>query len=378
MKIRTITLGFNGSSPIDPEALMQYLEILEQARSVFEQAGYGVQTIRFATQPWGSYIDGDKDLSHMVTHFDEFCSDSDVEYINIGTTLNPDKIPDLFKVNNQSQHLFSSALCASNDVINYKACLESAKLIKQLTPLENEGFANLRFAAIFNLAPNCPFFPAAYHDGKCGLGIGTENSDLVYTCFEKTNGITTAEIDLKNCLNKEFIELEKIAEKFCKEHKIRYYGIDPSICTSIQPKESIAFAFEHLGLGKFGDPGTLAIAKIVTSAIRSLKIKTCGYKGLMLPLLEDYGLAQRNTEGQFGVYDLLAYSSVCGTGLDTIPLPGDVTTEKLNALLIDIASLSCKLHKPLSARLMPIPEKHAGDMTDFDFPYFVNSKIMNI
>lgn len=378
MKIRTITLGFNASFPIDSKALMHYSEILEQSRSAFEQAGYEVQTIRFATQSWETYIDRDKNLSQMVTNFDEFCSDSDVEYINIGTTKNPEKISVLYKVNNQSQHLFSSALCASDNAINYKACLESAKLIKQLSPLETEGFANLRFAAIFNLKPNCPFFPAAYHDGKIGLGIGTENSDLVYTCFEKTKGITAAEIDLKNCLNKEFNELEKIAEKFCKEHKIRYYGIDPSICTSIHPKESIAFAFEHLGLGKFGDPGTLAIAKIVTSAIRSVKIKTCGYKGLMLPLLEDFGLAQRNTEGLFGIYDLLAYSSVCGTGLDTIPLPGDVTIEKLNALLIDIASLSCKLCKPLSARLMPIPGKHAGDMTDFDFPYFVNSKIMNI
>ena len=98
----------------------------------------------------------------------------------------------------------------------------------------------------------------------------------------------------------------------------------------------------------------------------------------MLPLLEDYGLAKRNTEGQFGIYDLLVYSSVCGTGLDTIPLPGDVTLKKLNALLIDFASLSCKLCKPLSARLMPIPGKDAGDMTDFDFPYFVNSQIMDI
>ena len=378
MKIRTITFGFNGTHPLDPKTLLHHSEILDQARAIFEQAGYEVQTIRFATQPWESYIDKHNKLSHIISHFDEFCSTSDIEYINIGTTVNPEKIPDLFEVNNQSQHLFSSALCASNNIVNYKACAESAKLIKQLTPLEAEGFANLRFAAIFNLKPNCPFFPAAYHDGQIGLGIGTENSDIVYTCFEKTKSIDTAEIDLKNCLNKEFKGIEKIAKKICKEHKIQYYGIDPSICTSIQPNESIAFAFEHLGFGKFGDPGTLAVAKIVTSAIRSLTIKTCGYKGLMLPLLEDYGLAQRNNEGQFSIYDLLIYSSVCGTGLDTIPLPGDVTTEMLNALLIDIASLSCKLSKPLSARLMPIPGKHAEDMTDFDFPYFVNSKIMNI
>ncbi len=378
MKIRTITLGFNGTHPLDHKTILEHSETLEQAKAVFEHEGYEVQTIRFATQPWESYSDTDKNLSHMISHFDEFCSDSNIEYINIGTTVTPKKIPELFKVNNQSHHLFSSALCASNNVINYKACLESAKLIKQLNPLEAEGFANLRFAAIFNLKPNCPFFPAAYHDGNTGLGIGTENSDLVYTCFERTKDITTAENDLKKSLNSEYNPLENIAMKFCKEHKIQYNGIDPSICTSIHPQESIAIAIEHLKLGKFGMPGTLAIARMITSAVQGQKIKTCGYKGLMLPVLEDYGLAQRNNEGMYSIYDLLLYSAVCGTGLDTIPLPGDISINTLYGLLVDIASLSCKLKKPLSARLMPIPDKVSKDMTEFDFPYFVNTKVMDI
>ncbi len=98
----------------------------------------------------------------------------------------------------------------------------------------------------------------------------------------------------------------------------------------------------------------------------------------MLPLMEDYGLAQRNNEGAFNLANLLLYSAVCGTGLDTIPLPGHVSEKKLYALLLDIASLSLKLQKPLSARLMPIPGKKVGDMTEFDFPYFVNSRVMNI
>ena len=98
----------------------------------------------------------------------------------------------------------------------------------------------------------------------------------------------------------------------------------------------------------------------------------------MLPVLEDYGLAQRNTEESYNLTDLLLYSSVCGTGLDTIPLPGDVSEDKLYALLLDIASLAIKLNKPLSARLMPIPHKKAGEMTGYTFEYFVNSKIMKI
>jgi len=98
----------------------------------------------------------------------------------------------------------------------------------------------------------------------------------------------------------------------------------------------------------------------------------------MLPVLEDYGLAKRNIERTYNITDLLLYSAVCGTGLDTIPLPGNVSEKKLYALLLDIASLSIKLNKPLSARLMPIPDKKAGEMTGYKFDYFVNSKIMDI
>ena len=98
----------------------------------------------------------------------------------------------------------------------------------------------------------------------------------------------------------------------------------------------------------------------------------------MLPVLEDYGLAKRNAEGAYNLGNLLLYSSVCGTGLDTIPLPGDITEKKLFALLLDIASLSIALDKPLSARLMPIPGKRIGEMTQYQFEYFANSRIMKI
>ena len=101
-----------------------------------------------------------------------------------------------------------------------------------------------------------------------------------------------------------------------------------------------------------------------------------GFSGLFLPVLEDATLARRVAEGSLGVMDLLLYSAVCGTGLDTIPLPGDTTTEQLSAVLLDLASLSSRLDKPLTARLMPIPGKKAGDPTGFSFDYFANSRVM--
>src|SRR3989441_11886742 len=72
----------------------------------------------------------------------------------------------------------------------------------------------------------------------------------------------------------------------------------------------------------------------------SLRVKTCGYSGLMLPVLEDPVLARRATEGRYSVRDLLLYSTVCGTGLDVVPLPGDTPADRLAALIADVAALS--------------------------------------
>ena len=77
----------------------------------------------------------------------------------------------------------------------------------------------------------------------------------------------------------------------------------------------------------------------------------------MLPVLEDSVLSQRWSEGTFDLDSLLAYSAVCGTGLDAIRLPGDISQQQLERIIGDVASLAFKWHKPLTARLIPAPGK---------------------
>ena len=83
----------------------------------------------------------------------------------------------------------------------------------------------------------------------------------------------------------------------------------------------------------------------------------------MLPPLEDPVLAARWSEGTYDVDSLLAYSAVCGTGLDTVPLPGDVSEQQLAKIIGDVATLAFKWHKPLTARLIPVPGKRAGEQS---------------
>jgi uncharacterized protein (UPF0210 family) len=69
---------------------------------------------------------------------------------------------------------------------------------------------------------------------------------------------------------------------------------------------------------------------------------------------------------------------VCGTGLDTVPLPGDIGEEELAGILLDVAALALRWDKPLTARLMPVPGARAGDLTAFDFEYFENGRVLDV
>ena len=242
--------------------------------------------------------------------------------------------------------------------------------------MESKGFANLRFAALCNIPPGTPFFPASYHQGPASFALGLENSDLVYQAFSDCSNLVEAKQALTTIIGKEYTGIEKMARDIRQDLGIEYAGLDGSICSSIKSDESIAYAFEHLQLGRFGDVGSCAIASIITDVIQHVPVKQVGYSGLMLPVLEDHGLSKRNVEHSFDIQSLLLYSSVCGTGLDTIPLPGDIHKERLIGILLDVASLSQRLQKPLSARLIPIPGKKAGERTEFTFEYFVNSIVM--
>ena len=133
---------------------------------------------------------------------------------------------------------------------------------------------------------------------------------------------------------------------------------------------------ESLGVKAFGKPGSLLASAFLTSTLDQAQFKRTGFNGLMLPVLEDSGLASSASSGNLSVGDLLLFSSVCGAGLDVIPLPGETTADELTPILLDLAALSLRLNKALTARLMPIPGKVAGDLTEFNFEFFQNTRVL--
>ena len=107
----------------------------------------------------------------------------------------------------------------------------------------------------------------------------------------------------------------------------------------------------------------VAISEL-NKAIRAARVHLIGFSGVILPIIGDRVLAQRNLEEppSFRLRDLLAFSSAYGMGLDAIPLPGDCSVDQIVRILSEVASLAGILRKPLLARLLPIPGLRAREI----------------
>ena len=98
----------------------------------------------------------------------------------------------------------------------------------------------------------------------------------------------------------------------------------------------------------------------------------------MLAVTEDSGLAQATQDGQFDIRALLTYSSVCGIGLDTVPVPGNASASQIAAVMRDTGTMAFRLKKPLTVRLFPVPGLKAGDITAFESADLCNCAVLDL
>jgi uncharacterized protein len=98
----------------------------------------------------------------------------------------------------------------------------------------------------------------------------------------------------------------------------------------------------------------------------------------MFACLEDTGLALSAQRDQYDIRALLTYSAVCGIGLDTVPIPGGTSVEKMAQLACDCGALAFRLNKPLTVRLFPIPGMAAGDITAFESDDLCNCRVFSV
>ena len=376
-KVRTITAFINIDRSRYQIDISDTLKFLKYARTVFESRGYTVQTLRIATQPFPEYTKGlaREEAIQFFKNLDGIAQQEHI-VIAIGPAYlagnDGDAQADLLaEILGNTKSIYGTISVTKDDSIYWPAVSAAARVIKKLSETTEHSEGNFHFAAIASVPPYSPFFPAAYHTGAGHqFTIGLESANTVAVAFQDAPDFQTARRRLFDLLFEQTSAAEALAQRSDHEQGWTYLGMDLS--PAPMREVSIGAAIESLTKKPLGSSGTLTTVGLITSALKEIGVRKIGYSGLMLPVMEDSRIAERWNAGLISMDSLLSYSAVCGTGLDTIPLPGDTSVDELTRIISDVATLSVKWNKPLSARLLPVAGKHPGDTTEFTDPNLIN------
>jgi uncharacterized protein len=383
MRIRTITAGVALSGLDDRGAIDKALARLSRVRERMKNAGYEVQTIRVAITPLVAGLDAGQRRMSMgaLEKIDAAIAAADA-LLSIGPLQSGDRLDAELGawaaelVRRTQRASFSVSVSSAEHGVYRQAIRSAALVIDELSRVDASGMANFRFAAAASIPAGTPFFPAGYHQGPDSLAIGLESAGLVQTALESAADPDDAVTRLRQVMEAQLGPVQTLGAELAGEEGVQYLGIDTSPAPGMD--RSIGAAIESLTRRPFGQPATLQACAAITAVIKTLSVRSCGYCGLMLPVLEDPILAKRAQERRYGIQELLLYSTVCGTGLDVVPIPGNTGVDAMARLIADVATLAVRLRKPLSARLFPVPGKAAGDSVRFDDARLTECRVFEV
>jgi hypothetical protein len=365
---------------------------------------------------------------------DQLLSEHNIDFCSLGPSMDVQHTISICPmIVNTSKRLSCSSNVNAGDVNSAQAAARCILTISTLDKDNNHhntanndsgdhvkgGLGNFRFCAS-SCVTTVPFFPAAKtpsitnsydtSSDTISFAIGLENGKFARQLLEEARSISNIKHIFDTKMRLDLLPIQEACITFASTHNclgvptnsiVKYLGIDTSLNPSLDNDGSIASAIECLNeVSNFGRAGTLAAAAAITMSLQSLPdIVTTGYCGLMLPVLEDRRLAELGMIGLDGtsssssssnsyptnddhhrltIDKLLCISSVCGVGVDTVPVPGNVSQDNLTSLILDVAALAGRWNKALSVRVFPVPGVMAGEMTTFDSPYMCNSRIYNL
>lgn len=401
MKVRALTIGVSVPNLAGLEPAFRNAAAAGQAlRAGVEAAGWEVQTVRVAANPFEDWIGGPwasaAELQAGAAQVAAACEATGLEFVNVGPARTVEGIRAIPTLLGASPCISASAGFAYEEDDGAAAAKMDA-VVATMVELGRDpgtkGLANFRFCAAFGCEPATPFFPAAYHatGAPMAVSVGLENGDAVVEAFDGAGSLGEATARLQARFREALGALQATIEGLLATGNggaaaggLAFAGIDTSINPTLSdPKFSLVRAYERIvGEGRFGASGTLAVSEALTRAVTTLgpSIKLTGYAGLMLPAMEDHLLAARAaaTPPSYGIRELLTNSAVCGVGIDTVPvaLPElEAHPGRAKLLLMDLAALARKKRRPLSCRLFPVPGGRPGELTDFSSPYLCNTRI---
>lgn len=316
--VRTITV-FIPSSKCKPEdafrkAVKEASDLAQALKQAILASNITVQTVRLSTP--GPFAFGRID---QVLSAAKILDDCDADYCSLGVVDPTDKEfanADFYvRVVKQTERVALAACLTSLVGVNCTAVAEAAKAVPVIAQLDENGFANMRFAAFANVRSNGPFFPSSFSDrssertnSEFRVALGIQGATVLNKIVKTVNA------NIQQVCNALTHEIEAISANLiaiCAP--ITPITIDFSTAPAPGAAHSVGNSLALLaGVQSFPGVGGLAVTARIADAIDKARFPKSGFCGIMLPICEDDGLANCSP----CLSELLTCSSVCGTGLD--------------------------------------------------------------
>lgn len=377
--------------------LTEAKEQCDRLAAVFDQQGYTVQSVRIVSNPFGEYLDtgsietaaqGLAKIQEILTRINR--NGLRIRFA-VGEARNAQEIallPELIKNYGDLCNACVNIETDEHGFLNNTLIRHCTDAIRQIASITPRGEGNFNFTVNFNCAPLIPYFPAGYHRSEAGkaLVVGLETPDLLAAALHKLNNqpaehaayYQAAFEAMSEALQYHVDHIQACIAATPLANGWHFAGMDTSAAPS-KNCTSMVEIYRLLRVPYFGAAGTVEASALLTRVFKSLhRVNAVGFSGLMLAVTEDNGLAEAARKQQFDIRALLTYSSVCGIGLDTVPIEGDTPPEKIADIMRDTGTMAFRLNKPLTVRLFPVPGLKAGETTRFESDDLCNCAVLAV
>jgi uncharacterized protein len=351
--IRTITLGLN----IDPDALERSAprieRFLDRCRALLDEHGLEARCLRVTCQPLDKIyrsVDAPRRAQALAETM-EAILDGRAWFCLPGPHFRSPSMPvealeAIPAVISATRNVFTHTLVSSPSGVHRGAIRKAGEIIARLARIDDQGQgqANFRFAVLANVQPNTPYFPAAYHAGANGFSIALELADLMTRSFQQEGTVNGKLAGFQREAERYVKKVVRFAKHLEVIEDLEFKGIDFSLAPFPGEETSAIKAVESLNNTKIGNFDFLFSLYAINNLLKQgfAEYRQVGYNGTMLSVLEDSWLTRRLREGAFGLKDLLLYASVCGCGLDMVPLNIEASPAQLASLIESITTQAVK------------------------------------
>jgi hypothetical protein len=381
--LRTITFG-HALDAAAPEASAERVRaFFAHADQLLSEAGLAARCFRYVAPPLEDWLpDGDAATAGKVASTLETALGENIWCCLPGPVCdeartNPARLDIVDAILGHTRHVFTNVRVAGQHGLNNEAVTAAATMMARLAEADTRQQDNFRFAALAWVKPGTPYFPAAWHEGAPGFSVALELAGPFNEACAQHTSLSGRLTACRAVLVERIARVLPILTRLASEQRVRFLGFDLSLAPFPGEATSAVTVVESLNGSRIGQLDFLfslyAINDMLQHALPDLPL--VGFNGTMLSVLEDNRLAEATAAGEVSIKDLLLYSTVCGCGLDMIPVPADTEPERLATLVRAIGTIAQKWRKPLIARLLPSATDSQG-RTRYQHEFLVNTAVL--